>query len=286
MVRYPASERRSLRDVEKLRIRLPDGTAVPFPSVASAEIERGAASLSRIDRERRVLVTADLDDDRANAVEIAEVIRGEIMPVILPNFPSVDWGFRGAQRERAQALGSLRTAAIVALISIFVLIAVPLRSYLQAIVIMLTIPFGYVGAVFGHWICQFEMSFLSLVGIMACAGVVVNDSLVLVTFMNRLRAAGHGAEEAAVLAGGRRFRPIMLTSATTFAGLVPIMLEGSMQAQFVIPMAISLGFGVLVATAFTLFMIPAAMIVVEDAKGLAQRAQRWIGNQLGEPGLS
>jgi multidrug efflux pump subunit AcrB len=143
---------------------------------------------------------------------------------------------------------------------------VPLRSYSQAIVIMLTIPFGYVGAVLGHWVVGYQMSFLSTIGIMACAGVVVNDSLVLVSFMNRMTDEGHSVRAAAVLAGARRFRPIMLTSATTFAGLLPVMLEQSTQAKFVIPMAISLGFGVLVATFFTLLMIPAAMVIVEDLK--------------------
>jgi multidrug efflux pump subunit AcrB len=286
MVRYPAAERRSLRDVENLRIRLSDGTAVPFPSVAEARIVRGAASLMRIDRERRILVTADLDEATANAAEIADVIRDDIMPGILDRFPELVWGFQGEQKERGEAMGSLRTAAFVSLLTIFILIAVPLRSYLQAIVIMLTIPFGYVGAVFGHWVFDFQMSFLSMIGIMACAGVVVNDSLVLVTFMNRLRDAGHSVQEAAVLAGGRRFRPIMLTSLTTFVGLVPVMMETSTQAQFVIPMAISLAWGVLVATAFTLFLIPAAMIVVEDVKQLSQRGLRWIVDLAGEPELS
>ena len=285
MVRYPVAERRSLRDVENLRIRLSDGTAVPFPSVANAEIERGAASLTRIDRERRVLVTADLDEGAANAAEIADVIRTELMPGVLARYPDVGWGFQGEQKERQEAMGSLRIASLVALLSIFILIAVPLRSYLQAIVIMLTIPFGYVGAVFGHWVFDFQMSFLSMIGIMACAGVVVNDSLVLVTFMNRLREAGHGVREAAVLAGGRRFRPIMLTSLTTFVGLVPVMLETSTQAQFVIPMAISLAWGVLVATAFTLFLIPASMLVVEDVKDLWQRGLRRVIDLAGEPGL-
>jgi multidrug efflux pump subunit AcrB len=286
MVRYPLSERRSLRDVENLRIRLPDGTAVPFPSVAKSEIARGAASLTRINRERRILVTANLDERVANAVEISEVIRAELMPEIKAHFPNVGWGFQGEQKERLKGMSSLKTAAIVAVLSIFILIAVPLRSYIQAIVIMFTIPFGYVGAVFGHWVCDFQMSFLSMIGVMACAGVVVNDSLVLVTFMNRLRDAGHSLREAAVMAGGRRFRPIMLTSATTFVGLVPVMLENSTQAQFVIPMAISLGFGVLVATGFTLLMIPAAMLIVDDLKDLWQRGLKWVIGLAGEPRLS
>ncbi len=274
MVRYPADARRSLRDVENLRIRLDNGTSVPFASVADAEIRRGAASLRRVDGERRIQVTADLDELRANAVEISELLANEVLPGIQSLYPGVEWAFAGAQKERAEAMGSLGRAALVAILSIFVLIAVPLRSYLQAIVIMLTIPFGYVGAVFGHWILDFQMSFLSTIGVMACAGVVVNDSLVLVTFMNRMRDEGADILESAQLAGGRRFRPIMLTSLTTFAGLVPVMLESSAQAQFVKPMAISLGFGVGVATAFTLLMIPAAMVIVDDGKRFWQRLKQ------------
>ncbi len=281
MVRYPADERRSLRDVETLRIRLPDGRAVPFPSVASAELGRGAASLRRINGERRVEVTADLDEHQANAVEIAEAIETDVMPGIIALHPSVSWGFEGEQKERIEAMGSLRIAAFVAVLSIFILIAVPLRSYSQAIVIMLTVPFGYVGAVLGHWVMNYHMSFLSMIGIMACAGVVVNDSLVLVSFMNRMRDEGNSVRESAVLAGGRRFRPIMLTSATTFAGLLPVMLEQSAQAQFVIPMAISLGFGVLVATFFTLLMIPAAMVIVEDGKLAFSRGVSHVSSAFG-----
>ncbi len=282
MVRYPTEDRRSLADVAALRIRLPDGTAVPFASVAEARLGRGAASLRRVDRERQVRVTADLDERLANAVEIAVEFEREIMPALLARHPGVDWGFQGEQRERAEAMASLTRGFVIALFSIFILIAVPLRSYLQAIVIMLTIPFGYVGAVAGHWAWSFEMSFLSVIGVMACAGVVVNDSLVLVTFMNRLRSEGHDLAEAAVLAGARRFRPILLTSATTFAGLLPIMLETSTQAQFVIPMAISLAYGVLVATLFTLLLVPAAILVVEDLKRATRRGTRglvgvWVG---------
>ena len=281
MVRYPADERRSLRDVETLRVRLPDGRAVPFPSVATAELGRGAATLRRINGQRRVEVTADLDELQGNAVEIAESIELEVMPRIVARYPAVSWGFRGEQKERIEAMSSLRTAAVVAVLSIFALIAVPLRSYSQAIVIMLTVPFGYVGAVLGHWVLGYQMSFLSMIGIMACAGVVVNDSLVLVSFMNRMRDEGHNVRRAAILAGSRRFRPIMLTSATTFAGLLPVMLEQSAQAQFVIPMAISLGFGVLVATSFTLLMIPAAMVIAEDVKEAWARGVRQLISALG-----
>ena len=276
MVRYPASERRSLADVETLRIRLPDGTAVPFASVADAELGRGAASLGRINRERQLRVTADLDESAVNAVEIAEQIEAEVMPRILALYPGVGWGFQGEQKERAETMGSIYRGFVIAVLSIFTLIAVPLRSYLQAIVIMLTIPFGYVGAVFGHWIWGYEMSFLSTIGVMACAGVVVNDSLVLVTFLNKLRDEGHSMKNAAIMAGQRRFRPIMLTSATTFAGLLPVMMETSTQAGMVVPMAISLGYGVVVATFFTLLMVPSAVVVVEDIKRVAAGARQRI----------
>jgi multidrug efflux pump subunit AcrB len=282
MVRYPEDERRSLSDVEALRIRLPDGTAVPIASVADAELGRGAASLLRAERQRRVRVRADVDETISNSGEIAAWLESELMPSILARHPGIDWKFEGEQGERRKAMGSLSRGFVVALLVIFVLIAVPLRSYLQAIVIMLTIPFGYVGAVLGHLVWGWELSFLSYIGMMACAGVVVNDSLVLVTFLNRMREEGYPLGEAAVLAGRRRFRPIILTSVTTFAGLLPIMLETSAQAQFVIPMAISLSYGVLVATVFTLLMIPAAMVFVDDLKRGVVHVQCWLGLSVAE----
>jgi multidrug efflux pump subunit AcrB len=266
MVRYPPDQRRALSDVASMRVRLPDGTAVPFSAVASAEISRGPASLLRRDRERRLSITADVDESLTNAVELGQEIESLVMPAIMADHPSVNWVFQGEQKERSESLRSIGRGFIIACFSIFILIAVPLRSYLQALVIMLTIPFGYVGAVLGHWLWDVELSFLSYIGIMACAGVVVNDSLVLVSFLNRMREEGHSARDAAALAGQRRFRAIMLTSVTTFAGLIPVLSSGSTQAQFVIPMAVSLGYGVIVATFFTLLLIPSAMIVVEDVK--------------------
>jgi multidrug efflux pump subunit AcrB len=279
MVRYPPEERRALSDVASMRIRLPDGTAVPFSAVASADISRGPASLLRRDRERRLSITADVDESIANAAELGEAIETDLMPPIMVDHPGVDWVFQGEQKERVKSLRSIERGFVIACFSIFILIAVPLRSYLQALVIMLTIPFGYVGAVLGHWIWNVELSFLSYIGIMACAGVVVNDSLVLVSFLNRMREDGASAHEAAALAGQRRFRAIMLTSVTTFAGLIPVLASGSTQAQFVIPMAVSLGYGVLVATAFTLLMIPAAMMAVEDLKRGLARLREGLGRR-------
>ncbi len=271
MVRFPRDERRSLADVENMRIRVQDGGSVPFRAVAAAESGRGAASIFRRDGFRTVNVIADLDEDAANSNEVLMSLERIDLPVIMREFPGVQYSFEGEQKQSREAYAGLRIGFIVALLAIFTLLAVPLRSYLQAVIIMLVIPFGYVGAVLGHFLTNVQMSFLSATGVMACAGVVVNDSLVLVTFLNRLRDGGMTLEAAAVQAGKSRFRAIMLTSLTTFAGLTPIMLERSTQAQFVKPMAISLAFGVLVATVFTLLLVPAAMVIAEDLRRGARR---------------
>ena len=278
MIRYPFEERRSITDVESLRIRLPNGTAAPLGTIARVERTRGPASIFRHDRKRKIDVRANLDDEQANAEEIIADVERHVLPAILLAHPSVSYGFGGEQQEAREAFSGLRTASWVALASIFALLAIPLRSYIQPLVIMLAIPFGYVGAVLGHAITGFEMTFLSLVGVLACAGVVVNDSLVLVTFLNRIRGGGESLGEAAVSAGQARFRAIMLTSITTFGGLLPIMLERSAQAQFVIPMAISLAFGVMVATIFTLLLVPAAIVIADDCKQAIADALHWLSD--------
>ena len=276
MVRYPASERSSLADVENMRIRLGDGTAVPFRSVASAEMSRGPSSIVRKDRYRTVTVSANVDGD-TNANEIVAQLEGDALPAILTQYPGVTYVMEGEQKEQGKALAGFRTAFIVALLTIYALLAIPLRSYLQPLFIMTVIPFGYVGAVVGHLLTGNGMSMFSFIGVLAAAGVVVNDSLVLVTFLNRMREAGTPLEEAAERAGQIRFRAIMLTSLTTFAGLTPIMLDGTTQAQFVIPMAISLSFGVLIASVFTLFLVPSVILIAEDLKRVSRRAVRRVG---------
>jgi len=195
-----------------------------------------------------------------------------VMPGILADHPGVAYVLEGEQKEHGEALAGFRTAFVVALVLIYTLLAIPLRSYLQPIFIMAVIPFGYVGAVLGHLLTGNGMSMFSFIGVLAAAGVVVNDSLVLVTFLNRMRDAGTPLEEAAERAGQIRFRAIMLTSLTTFAGLTPIMLDGTTQAQFVIPMAISLSFGVVVASVFTLLLVPSLVLIAEDLKGVSRRA--------------
>ena len=276
MVRYPASERRSLSDVENMRVRLPDGTAVPFRSVASAEMGRGPSSIVRKNRYRTVSVSADVKGD-SNANEIVAQLTRDVLPGILAEYPDVTYVMEGEQKEQGEAFAGFRTAFLVALLTIYALLAIPLRSYLQPIFIMTVIPFGYVGAVVGHLITGNGMSMFSFIGVMAAAGVVVNDSLVLVTFLNRMHDAGISLEEAAERAGQVRFRAIMLTSLTTFAGLTPIMLDATTQAQFVIPMAISLSFGVVVASVFTLLLVPAVVLIAEDLRQAFRRIARRVG---------
>ena len=193
-------------------------------------------------------------------------MESEILPAILADYPGLSYSLEGQEAERREGMAGLRLGFTVAMLSIFTLLAIPLRSYLQPIFIMLVIPFGYVGAVIGHLATGTQLSMFSYIGVMACAGVVVNDSLVLVTFMNRLRDQGMSTVDAAVQAGQLRFRAIMLTSLTTFAGLTPIMLDQTAQAQIVIPMAVSLGFGVLIATVFTLLLVPSVILIAEDLK--------------------
>ncbi|NNL86700.1 MAG: efflux RND transporter permease subunit [Myxococcales bacterium] len=271
MVRYPEAERRSLGDIESMRIRLPDATAVPFSAVAAVELSRGFASIRHNERQRVIDVTADVDETQANANEIIADLRTKELPAILAQYEGVGFTFEGEQREQSDTFANFRRGFILSLIAIFALLAIPLRSYVQPLVVMSAIPFGFVGAVLGHVVTGRDLSMLSVIGILAAAGVVVNDSLVLVSFVNRRRAEGLSARESVVEAGASRFRAILLTSLTTFLGLTPIMLERSLQAQFLIPMAISLAYGVAFATAVTLLVVPAMTLAIDDVKAFAAR---------------
>ena len=189
-----------------------------------------------------------------------------IIPILL-DFPSVDYSFEGEQREQRDTLSSLFKNFALALFDVYVLLAVPFKSYLQPLIIMSAIPFGFTGAVIGHIIMGMNLAVLSIIGIVALSGVVVNDSLVMVDFINRYkRDDGKTSLEAALAAGPRRFRPILLTSITTFVGLFPLLIEKSVQAQFLIPMAISLAYGVLFATLITLILVPTSYLIIEDIK--------------------
>ena len=270
MVRYPKDERRSLADMESMRIRTPDGHEVPFSQVARVEPGRGYASIKRVDRRRAVNVTANVDSSIATPGDIVADLEARVLPEIRATYPGVFYTFEGAQSEERDTLGGLQRGFTLALLMIYGLLAVPLRSYLQPLVIMSAIPFGLVGAVWGHLIMGLDLTILSMFGAVALSGVVVNDSLVMVDFINRHRRT-HGLEEAVREAGVARFRPILLTSLTTFFGLLPLLLERSMQAKFLIPMAVSLSFGVMFATFISLMLVPCGYVIAEDLKAGLQR---------------
>ena len=267
MVRYPAAERRSLVDLENLRIRTPDGRALAFGDVARAEWRRGESVIRRSDRQRVVHVTAEIDPAHITANQVIEDLRHRVLPDLLATHPDVTVRFGGEQREQSRTAASFVRGFLLAAIAIFALLAVPLRSYLQPLIIMSAIPYGVVGAVLGHLITrQPHLSMLSVIGILAAVGVVVNDSLVLVSRVNERRSAGLDIVSALQEACRARFRAIFLTSITTFVGLSPIMLERSVQAQFLIPMAVSLAFGVLFATVATTLLVPAHYLILEDLR--------------------
>lgn len=274
MVRYPEDERRSLGNLESMWIRAPDGTEIPFAAVAQAEPGRGYATIDRVDGRPVVTVTADVERTVTSPEEIMEDLRANVLPDMQKRYRGLYYGLEGEQRERVKALSGLARAFLLAMLVIYALLAVPLRSYAQPFVIMLAIPFGAVGAVLGHMLMGWNLVFFSLLGIVALAGVVVNDSLVLVDFVNREVARGKPIEEAARLAGAKRFRAIFLTSITTFAGLAPLMVNVSEATFFVVPIAISLAFGVLVATGITLFLVPSGLLIVNDLQLWARSERR------------
>ncbi len=271
MVRYPLSERSSLANLDEMRIRTQDGGEVPFNVVADAQVGSSYSRINRIDRMRTVQVTADVDVNLTTPEEVMAELNKVVIPEILALHPDVTQSAGGAAAEQASAAAEMGKALLVSMMLIYVLLAIPLKSYTQPLLIMAVIPFGVVGAVLGHWLLDLHFSMMSLFGIIALAGVVVNDSLVLTDYINQQREEGVPMEEAVVNAGVRRFRAILLVALTTFVGLVPIVLERSLQAQLIIPMAVSLGFGSLFATFITLFLIPVLYLL---AFRLRQRLRR------------
>jgi multidrug efflux pump subunit AcrB len=264
MVRYPEAERKSLGSVEDMRIRTPDGREVPFSQVAQVNIEQGYASIERAQRLRVIKVTADVDAAVTNANEVRMAVTSTVMPRLQNQYPGLRFTVEGEGKEQKESLGDVLIGFGIALFGIYALLAIPFKSFSQPFIVMAAIPFGFVGALLGHLIMGFNFSLLSLFGMVGLAGVVVNDSLVLVYTANRMRREGQRAYDAVINAGCLRFRPILLTSLTTFAGLSPMLAERSVQAQFLIPMAISLGFGVMFSTLVTLLLIPCGYIILED----------------------
>ena len=273
MVRFPESERRSIGNLEDMYIRTPQGVEVPFYSVANFEIGRGYSTIRRVDGRRVINVTAEVDRSAVSPEEIGLSVTAEVLPKLRLKYPTVKIGLSGEQEERTKAFNGLYTGALLSLLVIYSLLAIPLRSYMQPLVIMSVIPFGAVGAIVGHWILGYQLMFFSALGIVALSGVVVNASLVLVDYINRRRREGMDLDEAVLSAGVVRFRPILLTSITTFVGLIPLMSNATPATRFFIPMGISLAFGVLFATFITLILVPALYKVVEDISGWDAVAQ-------------
>ena len=266
-LRYPKDERVSLNNLEQMNVRVGNNVEVPLGQVAQGELSSGYSTITRTDRKRSISITADVDLSEANANEILAKFETEHIVPILLDYPSVNYSFEGEQREQRDTLSSLFKNFALALFVVYVLLAIPFKSYLQPLIIMSAIPFGFTGAVIGHIIMGMNLAVLSIIGIVALSGVVVNDSLVMVDFINRYkRDDGKTSLEAALAAGPRRFRPILLTSITTFVGLFPLLIEKSVQAQFLIPMAISLAYGVLFATLITLILVPTSYLIIEDIK--------------------
>ena len=265
-VRYPEATRGNLDALDKFQVVLPNGSRAPLLTVAKVAESRAYSSIERIDGRRIVTVSADVDEALTTPNDANETILDQVMPSLESASPGLRWVRAGATREQNEDLASLAQAFIVVLLIIFALIATQLRSYLQPLAILVSIPLGVAGAILGHFVLGYSLSFVSMFGIVALSGVAVNSSVVLVDFYNQKRAAGFSSIEAAAEASGRRFRPILLTTLTTALGLAPLLLETSPQAQFLIPMGVSLGFGIVVSGFMVLFVTPAVAVIIDDVR--------------------
>ena len=266
MVRYPLKERSSIATLENMHIRTAGGQVVPIGEVADIRLGLGLTAISRIDRERTVTITADVDASKAQSGAVIADLITEFIPQLLARYSGVKFGLGGASQEEQILMNRMILGFVASLFLIYGLLAVPLKSYVQPLVIMAVIPFGFIGALVGHLIFDVSINMLSIFGLIALAGVAVNDSLILVEFVNRARLEEKTIEDALMAAGRQRFRAILLTTMTTFVGLLPMLFETSLQAQFVIPMALSLSFGIVFATTITLVLIPCLYRVVYDLK--------------------
>lgn len=269
-VRFPEDERVSEYDLEQLLIRTPAGSYVPLMQIANVKRGRAYTTINRRNARRTVTVTADVDPYRETSL-VKGTVDSEILPKLAKNYPGLSYGYEGQQADFRESMSSLMSGLLLALMGIFVMLAIPFRSYSQPLIVMVAVPFGIVGAVMGHIIMGYSLSIMSMMGIVALAGVVVNDSLVLIDYSNRLRRGGVEPFSAIHLAGIRRFRPIILTSLTTFGGLAPMIFETSLQARFLIPMALSLGYGILFSTTVTLVLVPSLSMILEDVHNLLSR---------------
>jgi multidrug efflux pump subunit AcrB len=279
MLRFPLSERKSIAKLNDMLINTPTGGKVPLSHVAILKPGKSPSAIKRIDRYRTVNVTADIDKNTTN-MTILNADLNQFLTELMGKYPGVSYTLEGEAREQADSFNSLAWGLVFVFFIIYCLLAIPFKSYLQPIIVMSVIPFGAIGAIIGHWIMGMDLTIMSLLGLMALIGVVVNDSLVLVDFINAKVRAGDKVFDAVLIAAQSRFRPVMLTSLTTFIGLMPLLFEKATQAQFLIPMAVSLGFGIIFATFITLILVPVNYLLVEDVKKLSARGKDKLTAQL------
>jgi multidrug efflux pump subunit AcrB len=286
-VRYTLDERSTLAELDQVRIRTAQGREVPFFSVADVEFGLGYSTITRVDGLRRVAVTSEVDTNEANAEEVLADLRTTFMPQLEAKYPGLLWAFEGAKKNSRDALGTLQIGFPMALFGIFMIIATIFRSYLQPAVIMFIVPFGMIGALFGHLFFGLTVTLMSMFGIVALAGVVVNDAIVLVDCVNANLGKGIPVMDALRMAGARRFRAIFLTSATTVGGLFTLIFSRDMQAQFLKPMAISLAVGLIFCTLLTLLFIPCLLAILNDFRRIAHALihRRWPTPEEVEPAV-
>ena len=274
MVRYSDKERRSIAGIEDMRIRTMDGQEIPIEEVAEITPGRSYSVINRVDRKRTISVLSDLDESIANASVIVADLKANFLPGLIDRYPGLTFALEGQEKRTRESLDSIKSGYFLAMMVIFLLLASQFRSYIQPVIIMMAIPFGLIGAIIGHLILGMEFTIVSIFGIVALSGIVVNDSLILIDFINRAIRSGVDIEQAVIESGRARFRPVLLTSVTTVAGLFPLLLERSFQAQFLVPMAISLCFGLMVATFLTLLYVPALYLIVQDIVNLFKGRER------------
>ena len=277
MLRFPLSERQSISKLNDMLINTPSGGKVPLSHVATLKPGKSASAITRIDRYRTINVTADVDKNTTNMTTLNADLN-QFLTELMNKHPGVSYSLEGEAREQADSFSSLAWGLVFVFFIIYCLLAIPFKSYVQPIIVMSVIPFGAIGAIIGHWIMGMDLTIMSILGLMALIGVVVNDSLVLVDFINAKVRSGIKAYDAVLIAAQSRFRPVMLTSLTTFIGLMPLLFEKATQAQFLIPMAVSLGFGIIFATFITLILVPVNYLLVEDIKKVSNKGkQKLIG---------
>ena len=280
-VRLPEEQRLSEYDIENFMVATSGQTFVPLSDIATINKGRGYTSIARRDSKRTGMVTANVDPIGATPTIMAS-LNTDVLPQLARQYPGLSYDYKGRQASRKESVTDLFTNFLFALGAIYFLLAIPFRSYLQPIIVMAAIPFGIIGSVFGHLIMGYNLSLMSMMGIVALSGIVINDSLVLIDYANKQRLKGLSPMVSVSAAGVRRFRPVVLTTFTTFCGLAPMIFETSRQARFMIPMAISLGFGIAFATVITLVLMPCLYLMMEDLRGLLSREER-ISEPLAQP---